>query len=118
MKYNIGDIVVGKVTGITKYGVFVLLEDGYTGMIHISEISYNYVKDINEYINIDDELEVRVINIDENQKRLQLSMKDVKDIVMLSKNTKIKETKHGFSTLRHNLPIWIDKNIKNIRTFY
>ena len=109
---------MGKVTGITKYGVFMAFEDDYSGMVHISEISYNYVRDINEYISIDDEIEVRILNVDEKLKRLQLSMKDVKDVVMLSKHTKIKETRHGFSTLRHNLPIWIDEKLKNIRTFY
>lgn len=118
MKYEVGDIIVGKVTGITKYGVFLSFENGYSGMLHISEISYNYVKDINDYISIDDELEVRVINSDQKLKRLQLSMKDIKDVVMLSKDMKIIETKHGFSTLRHNLPMWIEEKLKNIRTFY
>ena len=38
-KYKVGDIVCGNITGITDYGIFVKLEDGYTGMVHISEIS-------------------------------------------------------------------------------
>ena len=52
-KYRVGDIVKGKVTGIERYGVFVCIDDVY-GLIHISEISNNFVKDINEYAKLDD----------------------------------------------------------------
>ena len=44
---KIGKIVEGQITGVTKYGVFVSLEDNYTGMIHISEVSNKYIEDLN-----------------------------------------------------------------------
>ena len=44
--YKIGDIVKGKVTGIENYGIFLLMEDGYTGLIHISEISEKFVRNV------------------------------------------------------------------------
>lgn len=118
MKYYKGDIIVGKVTGITKYGVFMSFDNNYIGMVHISEISYDYVKDINEYINIDDEIEVRVLSVDKKLSRLQLSMKGVSDIKISKRRVKIRETSSGFSTLKKNLPVWIDNKLKNIRTFY
>ena len=50
--YKVGKIVKGTVTGIENYGAFVSLENDYTGLIHISEISYGYVKDISNYLKI------------------------------------------------------------------
>ena len=46
MQYNIGDVVKGKVVGISSYGIFVLIDDKYNGLIHISEISENFVRKI------------------------------------------------------------------------
>jgi len=112
--YNKDDIIVGKVSGITKYGIFMDFEKGYTGMVHISEISYDYVRDIHEYINIDDEIEVRVLDVDNKLLRLQLTMKDISDI-KVSKKRRIRETVNGFRTLKKNLPLWIDKKIQNIK---
>ncbi|MBR1376432.1 MAG: S1 RNA-binding domain-containing protein [Bacilli bacterium] len=115
MMYKKDDIIVGKVTGIAKFGIFLTFDSGYTGMVHISEMSYNYVNDINEYISIGDEIEVRILGVDNKMQRLQLSMKDVSDIKITNKNAKIKETPHGFATLRKNLPHWIDKKMKNAK---
>ena len=50
MQLEVGAILEGKVTGITKFGVFVDLPEGKTGMVHISEISNSYVSDINEFL--------------------------------------------------------------------
>ena len=114
MKLKKGDIVVGKVTGITNYGVFMSFDNGYVGMVHISEISYDYVKDISEYINVGDEIEVRIIKVENDVSRLQLSMKGVSDIKISKKRVKIRETPHGFETLKNELPKWIDNKLKNI----
>ncbi len=114
MKYSKGDIVVGLVTGVTTYGVFMSFENDYIGMVHISEISYDYIKDIKEYINIGDEIEVRILSVDNKLKRLQLTMKEVSDI-KVSKKRRIKETEHGFETLKELLPTWIDDKLKNYK---
>ena len=115
MEYNKGDIIVGKVTGIAKYGIFMSFDNGYVGMTHISEISYDYVRDIREYITVGDEIEVRVLSVDKDMKRLQLTMKDVSDIKVHKRKVKIVETPHGFATLKKNLPVWIDKKMQNIK---
>ena len=47
-EYKKGDIITGKVTGFEKYGIFLAFENGYTGLIHISELSENFVKDVTE----------------------------------------------------------------------
>ena len=64
----------GKVTGITKFGAFVSLPDGKTGMVHISEIAHAYVSDINEYLTIGQEVKVKVIAVDPAGK-INLSIK-------------------------------------------
>lgn len=74
MSLSLGQIIDGKVTGITRYGAFVSLPDGKTGMVHISEISKSYVTNIEEHLKIDQEVKVKVINIDENG-RINLSIR-------------------------------------------
>ena len=64
----------GKVTGITKFGAFVSLPDGKTGMVHISEIAHAYVSDINEYLTVGQEVKVKVIAVDPAGK-INLSIK-------------------------------------------
>lgn len=64
----------GKVTGITKFGAFVALPGGKTGMVHISEIAHAYVSDINDHLSVGQEVKVMVIAIDPAGK-INLSIK-------------------------------------------
>ena len=66
--------VKGKITKITGFGAFVSTDDGKTGMIHISEISSGFVKDIRDYLSVGQEVEAAVISTDENG-RLSLSLR-------------------------------------------
>ena len=68
MQLAIGDVLEGKVTGITKFGAFVELPEGKTGMVHISEVSTAYVEDISQYLKQDQIVKVKVINITEEGK--------------------------------------------------
>ncbi len=63
MSLKEGSIVEGKVTGITNFGAFVLLPGGETGLVHISEVADTYVKDINEYLNLNDPVKVKILNV-------------------------------------------------------
>ncbi len=74
MELGIGTIHEGKVTGITKFGAFVALPEGKTGLVHISEIAHTYVSDINDHLSEGQEVKVKIINIDENG-RINLSIK-------------------------------------------
>lgn len=74
MGLEVGNICSGKVTSITKYGAFVALEEGKSGMVHISEISHTYVNDINEHLKSGQEVKVKIIGIDENG-RISLSIR-------------------------------------------
>ena len=59
---KINNIVEGQITGITKYGIFVSLEDNYTGMVHISEVSNKYVNDLQSKFKIGDVIKVKIIS--------------------------------------------------------
>jgi S1 RNA binding domain protein len=68
MAIEVGSKLEGKVTGITNFGAFVELPDGITGLVHISEIADNYVKDVNEHLKVNDTVTVKVINVDKDGK--------------------------------------------------
>ncbi len=74
MDFEIGAILEGKVTGITKFGAFVSLPGGRSGLVHISEVAHSYVNDVNEFLSIGDSVKVKVINVDDNN-RINLSIK-------------------------------------------
>ena len=85
MSIEVGSKLQGKVTGITNFGAFVELEAGKTGLVHISEVADNYVKDINEHLTVGDEVKVKVINVEKDGK-IGLSIKKAKDRPVRQKN--------------------------------
>jgi len=74
MAIEIGVVTEGKVTGIAKFGAFVALEDGKSGLVHISEIATGFVTDINEHLKVGDAVKVKVVSIDEKG-RINLSIR-------------------------------------------
>lgn len=78
MALEVGQIVEGKVSGITGFGAFVDLPDGATGLVHISEVARNYVKDINEHLSVGQEVKVKVLSLDEKGK-ISLSIKKAQE---------------------------------------
>ena len=76
MELGVGAIVDGKVTGITKFGAFVSLPEGKSGLVHISEIAYSYVNEVSDHLHEGQEVRVKIIGIDQ-AKRINLSIKQV-----------------------------------------
>ena len=113
-KFKENDVVPVKVTGIQKYGAFVEIDDKYDGLIHISEISYGFVKDVNDFVNVGDEIYAQVISVDDDNSRLKLSIKDIDYKNDGSRLKRIAETKNGFEPLKDNLDEWINRKIKEI----
>ena len=74
MPVEVGQIVEGRVTGITKFGVFADIGEGQSGLIHISEVALTYVEDINDFVKINDVVKMKVMNISEDGK-ISLSIK-------------------------------------------
>lgn len=77
-KYKVGDHVSGKVVKITDFGIFVELEDGIDGLIHISEIDLEPPKKIEEKLKIDDMVTARIIKVDTIERKISLSIKAYK----------------------------------------
>lgn len=74
MQIEVGSILEGKVTGITKFGAFVDLSEGKSGMVHISEISSTYVENVSDFLSEGQTVKVKVLSIGENGK-ISLSIK-------------------------------------------
>lgn len=76
-KYQPGTLVKGKVTKITNFGVFISLEDSLEGLLHISELSDNKVENPEEVVKVGDEIEVKVLRVDSDERKIGLSRKRV-----------------------------------------
>jgi S1 RNA binding domain protein len=72
-----GQIVTGRVQGVTNFGAFIELSGSMVGLVHISEIADTYVKDVKDYLKAGDEVKVKVLNID--GKKIGLSIKQALD---------------------------------------
>jgi len=76
-KIKVGDTVQGKIISIKDFGVFVEVEEGVEGLVHISDISWGYVKHPQEAVKIGDTVDARVLDIDKEKKRLSLGLKQI-----------------------------------------
>ena len=74
MELEVGAIVAGKITGITKFGAFVTLAPGKSGLVHISEIASTYVSDVRDHLTEGQDVMVKIIGVDQSG-RMNLSIK-------------------------------------------
>ena len=105
MAYKEGDIVEGVVTGIEDYGAFITFDNGYTGLVHISEISERFVDDVSDFFKLGEKIELKVVSVYEDEKKLKLTIK------YKNKKATIKEVGQGFELLKNSLDGWIDEKI-------
>lgn len=77
MALKVGAIVEGTVKTITNFGAFIDLGEGVTGLVHISEIADGYVKSVNDYLEENQKVDVKVLSVDEENKKITLSIKKV-----------------------------------------
>ena len=110
----VGSVVKGIVTGIESYGIFVKLNDVYSGLIHISEITERFVKDIKNYADVGETIYVEILSIDENTKKCILSVKGLN--YRIDENCLVKESVRGFTPLKQHLQEWIDEKYKEIHS--
>ena len=99
MNLEVGMIVEGKVTGITKFGAFVDLENGKTGMVHISEVAPTYVNDIKEHLKEGQTVKVKILSIG-NDGKISLSIKKA----LPPQNSGSNRQQRNFSAPRPNGP--------------
>ena len=114
-KFEKGKCIRGTVTAIESYGAFVSCDEYYNGLIHISEITDGFVKNINNYIKVGEVVYCKILDVDEESGHLKLSIKNVStEKKPKIKRAKIIETKQGFKSLAYHLPHWIDESLKKI----
>jgi len=127
-KIEVGSVITGKVTGIQPYGAFVALDENTQGLVHISEVTHGFVKDINEFLKVGDEVQVKVLSIDENAGKIGLSIRATEEAPAQPEAEKAKnprpkrqaapvkmetESAQGFNTLKDKLQEWIDQSNRN-----
>ena len=99
------DVIHVKVTGFAPYGIFVKYED-YVGLIHISEVSKKFVRDVSRYASVDEIICVKVLEVDEKLKRIKCSLKRMYDNDDNYAGNYLEEGR-GFVPLKEALPKWI-----------
>lgn len=119
-KYEVGEELTGKVTGIQPYGAFVALDGETQGLVHISEITYGFVRDINDYLAVGDEVKVKVLEVDYDAGKISLSIRALQEApsnhnkpVRPRKSLQDKVKEHdaeGFNSLKDKLKDWIDRS--------
>ncbi|MCH4207816.1 MAG: CvfD/Ygs/GSP13 family RNA-binding post-transcriptional regulator [Solobacterium sp.] len=114
MTYQTGQIVEGKVTGIQPYGAFVSLDKHTSGLIHISEISDGYVRDISRFVQLGDTVRVKIIDYDQKTGQARLSLKALNHTRVRSRRhpvgrikASLPEMKIGFGSIAGHMPQWI-----------
>lgn len=107
--YREGDLVYGTITNILGYGAFVEIDKNYTGLVHISEFSDGYVRNIRDFVQIGEKVKLRVIEVDEDNKRLKLSYKTINKVRGVK--GEIPKFSIGFKSLRDRMPQFIKEQM-------
>ncbi|RBW71346.1 S1 domain-containing post-transcriptional regulator GSP13 [Bacillus taeanensis] len=118
--YEAGNIVEGKVTGIKPFGAFVALDDQKQGLVHISEISHSYVKDINEHLSVGDEVKVKILDVNQDSGKISLSIRATQEAPKREekprrpkpapKAASTNAAPQGFNTLEDKLKDWLKES--------
>ena len=117
MEIKIGDIITATVSGIQPYGAFVSIDDGISGLIHISEISDGFVRDVHQFVEVNDKVTVKVIDYDPKTKQARLSLKALRSSSRrekLSMRIKPEAVVIGFDSIKEALPTWVEEKMKEI----
>lgn len=112
-RYKVGEVIKCVVSGVEPYGLFVNIDKNFNGLIHISEVSNEFVRDVNDYVKVGEEIYAKIIEIDGKDHQMKLSIKDIDYANSGIERDSIDNTE-GFKSLKDNLPIWMDEKLKEI----
>jgi len=113
---GIGDVIEGFVTSVTDFGVFVEIEEGIEGLIHLSEMDDIQGKNLSEVFKVDEPVQVVILNIDEKDKRIGLSIKALKKTEARPAEERILQEESAFSTLGDILEPAMNRDNKDANT--
>ena len=116
MKYEVGQIILGTVINVKPYALFLEFDDGVSGLLHISEISDSFIRDIEKYGTKGDQMKVMIVSIDENNGFLRVSLKKVPQEEAYSTHSNNirnvpQATDTDFKPLADKLPEWINETL-------
>jgi len=114
--YEVDNLVIGTVSSVKPYALFLTFEDGTQGLLHISEISDSYIRDIEKFGSVGDQMKVKVLSVDSTNGFLRVSLKQVPQEEAYSTHSngkrKVPEVKNeDFKELEENLPNWIEQTL-------
>ncbi|MFB9219124.1 S1 domain-containing post-transcriptional regulator GSP13 [Kurthia sibirica] len=118
-KYKVGDVVTGTVTGIQPYGAFVSLDEETQGLVHISEITYGFVKNISDFIAVGDVVSARILEVEHPNKKISLSIRALHDKPQRKREVPPRKSLQarvdekddvGFASLEAKLDDWINES--------
>lgn len=120
MHFEIGQLIIGKVTKVKPFALFMEFEGGVEGLLHISEISDSYIRDIEKYGSRGDEIKVKVVAIDETNGFLRVSLKKVpSEEAYSTHNNNIRKLpdcdKNDFQPLADHLDKWISITLEEAK---
>lgn len=120
MSYKVGELVIGKVINVKPYAAFLEFEDGSQGLLHISEISDAFIRDIDKFVSKDDTIKVKILSIDGTNGFLRVSFKQVPEEESFSSHVNYRRhvpniNKDDFKVLDERLPEWIEKALKKAK---
>ena len=116
MSYEIGELIIGKVDNVKPYALFLSFEDGSKGLLHISEISDSYIRDIEKFGTVGDELKVKVLSIDQHNGFLRVSLKQVPEEEQYSTHNNGERhipviDENSFNDLKEHLDGWVEETL-------
>ena len=119
-KFEAGQIIDGKVTGIQSYGAFVALDEKTQGLVHISEITHGFVKDVSEHLTVGDDVKVKVLEVNEAKNKVSLSIRATEEAPKNSPKASSSQNRMqteedpsvGFNSLKDKLQEWLDQSEK------
>ena len=118
MNYQVGQLVIGKVYNVKPYALFMSFDEGVTGLLHISEISDSFVRDIEKYGSVGDEIKVKILAIDKENGFLRVSYKQVPPEEAYSSHVNQRRlptvTEEEFQPLKDKLDGWINDAYQKI----
>ena len=111
---KLGDIAVGTVVKVFQSYAIMLFDDGWTGLLHISELSHSYIRHFTSFVTIGSLYSVKVISIDEPSGKIHVSLKQMNasERRRSFSHQPIEESEISFTALRDHLPRWIEQQNK------
>ena len=117
-KVKVGDIVECVVTGVQTYGAFVLIDNCINGLIHISEISKGYVRNIEDFVRVGDTLFVKVIELDEENLRAKVSLKEIREVNKRERYTRLPRFKQKINLTKYSCGVLFERLNSQIEETY